>query len=48
MWRGGRWGTLVGVVCALGLVAIVAWAQTVAGSVLKVEMMGLTQRSSFR
>ena len=48
MQRGGRWRTFAGVVCAIGLVAIVAWAQTVAGSVLKVEMMGLTQRSSFR
>src|SRR5216684_9322747 len=28
MQRGGRWGTLVGMVCAIGLVAIVAWAQT--------------------
>src|SRR6266851_8548094 len=30
MQRCGRWVTLVGVVCALGLVAIVAWAQTAA------------------
>src|SRR6266571_8580164 len=30
MQRDGRWGTLVGVVGALGLVAIVAWAQTAA------------------
>ena len=28
MQRCGRWGTLVGVVCAIGLVASVAWAQT--------------------
>src|SRR5712692_6674408 len=28
MQRCGRWGTLVGMVCAIGLVAIVAWAQT--------------------
>src|SRR5207249_10825938 len=30
MQRCGRRGTLVGVVCAIGLVAIVAWAQTAA------------------
>ena len=30
MQRYGRWGTLVGVVGALGLVATVAWAQTAA------------------
>ena len=30
MQRGSRWGILVGVVCALGLVAIAAWAQTAA------------------
>src|SRR6266851_4736778 len=30
MQRCGRWETLVGVGCALGLVAIVAWAQTAA------------------
>src|SRR5213593_3738344 len=30
MPRWGHWGTLGGVVCAIGLVAIVAWAQTTA------------------
>src|SRR3989454_8837114 len=30
MPRYGRWGTLWGVACALGLVAIVAWGQTAA------------------
>ena len=30
MWRWGRWGAFWGAVCALGLVAIVAWAQTAA------------------
>src|SRR5438132_8695220 len=30
MPRCGRWGTLWGVVCALGFVAVVAWAQTAA------------------
>src|SRR3989454_3421605 len=30
MQRGGRWRTFVGVVCAIGFVAIVAWAQTAA------------------
>src|SRR6266853_4799142 len=28
MWRCGRWETLVWVVCAIGLVASGAWAQT--------------------
>src|SRR2546425_4023972 len=30
MQRGGRWRTFAGVVCAIGFVAIVAWAQTAA------------------
>ena len=30
MPRGGRWGTLVGVMGAIGLVTMVAWAQTAA------------------
>src|SRR3989442_12267458 len=30
MWRRGRWGAFWGVVGALGLVAVVAWAQTAA------------------
>src|SRR6266568_741456 len=30
MHRYGRWGTVLGLVCALGLGAIVAWGQTAA------------------
>src|SRR5437867_6300120 len=39
MQRYGRWWSLVGVVCAFGLVVTVAWAQTAAPSKAKLERL---------
>jgi peptide/nickel transport system substrate-binding protein len=39
MWRWGHWRTLMGVVCAIGLVVTVAWAQTSAPPKAKLERL---------